>query len=181
MNKRGRLKTTGAVKHLTFDLEKFKCLMKKLYGSVEFQSYWINFLIAIPRVAFGMLLLFEVTRIKIGMPVDDLITQVPDEWISADWLSWIDKSMIMQIETLGYWIEGGMMILGFTTRVVAFSLAWTSLGGLFSSTSLGVWSVPLMPLFIVTCIYCTVLGSGKIGIDPVISRWFSRKKMNKRH
>ena len=163
-------------KSLLVVLDEIKSLMKKLYESVEVKSFWINFLMAIPRITFGVFLLFDVMRFKIGMPVNELVTQIPDELISAEWLNWIDKPLLIQLERIGHWIEGGMMILGFTTRVVAFSFTWTSIGELFSSTSLGVWSVPLMPLFIVTCIYSTILGSGKIGIDPVIAHWFSGKR-----
>jgi len=69
-----------------------------------------------------------------------------------------------------------MMITGFNTRLIALSLVWTAADGLFTSTTLGVWSVPLMPLFIVVCTYSVILGSGKIGIDYIIAKWFSKKK-----
>ncbi|HKL14727.1 MAG TPA: hypothetical protein VJ915_03785 [Balneolaceae bacterium] len=171
-----RLKSIKSRKDLFIVIEEIEDLFKRLFSSVEIKSGWVNLLIAVPRVTFGVFLLFDVWRIKIGMPVNELATLMPDQFVMPDWLSWIDKTMLNRLERIEYWVEGGMMITGFNTRLIALSLVWTAADGLFTSTTLGVWSVPLMPLFIVVCTYSVILGSGKIGIDYIIAKWFSKKK-----
>src|SRR6056297_4153246 len=82
-----RLKSIKSSKDLYIVIEEIEDLFKRLISSVEIKSGWLNLLIALPRVTFGVFLLFDVWRIKIGMPVNELAMLMPGQHVMHAWLS----------------------------------------------------------------------------------------------
>lgn len=152
--------------------------IKKLFSTVEFESWILNILMAVPRITIGYFLLFDFWRLKIGMPINEL--QSIDAHALAFFESFaVDYAKILPwLEKLGYWTQGGMLITGFNTRLLSLSLILTLLEHVFAQLYI-MHLIPLFPVLLVLIIYSysLVLGSGKLGIDFLISKKFSKKSM----
>ncbi|MCG2590008.1 DoxX family protein [Rhodohalobacter sulfatireducens] len=158
-------------------IEKLERVGKAFFAPVEIKSIFINVLIAIPRIAFGVILISDVWRRKIGMPVNETSGYVTQLMEIPGWPDWIDKNMILWIDIVEKIGQGSVFIFGFNTRLVAFAMIWTSLERWFNEFMIETLVLPLYILFISVCFYSLILGSGKIGIDY----WISRKLDSKRN
>lgn len=156
---------------LTF-VENNQGYFRKLFASVEIRSIWINVAMSLPRILFGFLLLTEVMKYKVGIPAYDVQGMLPQDLVLPAWLDWIDEETLKWTERLEYGIYGSLMITGFTTRMISFTLICIVAWNLFTTQADVILSPVLLSLFMITCLYSLILGSGKFGVDHLI---FSRK------
>ncbi|MFN1835399.1 hypothetical protein AB2B38_009065 [Balneola sp. MJW-20] len=151
-------------------LESNQKLFRNLFTSVEIGSIWINVAMSLPRIIFGFLLLTEVYKYKIGMPAYDVQGMLPQDLVLPAWLDWIGPDTLIWAERIEYGIYGSLLITGFTTRMISFTLLWIVLWDLFTTQADVLFSPVLVSLFMITCLYSLVLGSGKFGVDHLIFR-----------
>ena len=155
-------------------------LSKKIITPVDIKGWISNILIAIPRIIGGLLLTIDFGASKFGMPWTDSeknlsLFQVAS-WFPEDvakfgipfsiapvFLAW----MAAASEAIG----GLFLVLGLKTRVAAFLIGCTMLVAIFfQKYGEGLWSVLPAMGFLWISIYSVVLGSGKIGVDYLLSK-----------
>ena len=173
INQLKRIRSKARFLALVRNLQSF---VTALFDSVKIKSTYLNVLIAIPRIATGILLIFDAGRAKIGMPVNETSGYISELMETSFRPSWMDEKMTFWIDFLEKMGQGSVLILGFNTRIAAFAMLWSTaerwLNGLFTKSL----ATPLYILFIAVCLYSLILGSGKIGIDYWISRRIQSKK-----
>lgn len=152
---------------------------KALFAPVEIKSRFINMLIAIPRIVFGILLISDIWRKKIGMPLNETSGYALQLMEFPGWPGWIDKNMILWIDLFEKVGQGSIFLLGFNTRLASFAMLWSIAESWLNDLFTKSLTIPLCILFISVCLYSLVLGSGKIGIDYRISRRIQSKKKTK--
>ena len=163
---------------------KLKLNLNNILKPAPFSSWLTNFLIAIPRVLGGLMLCFEFGSSKFGMPwstTEELGLFQVAAWFPDDVAKFgvpfsLAPGLFAWIAAASEAIGGLFLALGLGTRIWGTILSLTMLGAIF----LQKWpdameygsSWPLLPAagFLWISIYCMVLGSGKIGLDYVLSK-----------
>jgi len=160
--------------------EKLIDISKKVITPVDIKGWFSNILIAIPRIIGGLLLTIDFGSSKFGMPWSDseknlsLFQVAP--WFPEDvaefgvpfslapvFFAW----MAAASEAIG----GLLLVFGFKTRVAGFLIGCTMLVAiLFQKWGEGTWQMLPAMGFLWISIYSFVLGSGKIGIDYLLSK-----------
>lgn len=74
--------------------KEIELLLKKLFSTVEFDPWWINIGLVLPRIAFGLILISEAWRVKIGMPVNEFQSLMPADLTLPEWLNWINEDTL---------------------------------------------------------------------------------------
>lgn len=165
-------------------MKKIKSFLKKITKPIIFEQWYMNILIAIPRVLGGLMLCFEFGSSKFGMPwstTDELGLFQVASWFPED----VSKFGIPFVlaPTLFAWLGaateavGGLFLaIGLGTRIWSVLLSVTMLTAIFFQKWPNVIeygsSWPVLPAigFLWISIYSMVLGSGKFGLDYLISR-----------
>ncbi|ALM06598.1 DoxX family protein [Sediminicola sp. YIK13] len=151
---------------------------------IAITSLWGNILFAIPRILCGLLLTLDFGSSKFGMPwsnseeplaLFEVASWFPEDvakfgipFSLAPWLfAWLGAAS----EAIG----GLFLALGLATRFWGLMIGLTMLTAIFFQQwpkvlEQGVW--PILPAlgFLWVSIYALVFGSGKIGLDHLISR-----------
>jgi len=160
--------------------QKLKQISKIIITPVNINGWPSNILIAIPRIIGGLLLTIDFGASKFGMPWTDseqnlsLFQVAP--WFPKDvaefgvpfslapvFFAW----MAAASEAIG----GLLLVFGFKTRVAGFLIGCTMLVAIFFQKSgEGTWNMLPAMGFLWISIYSFVLGSGKIGIDYLLSK-----------
>lgn len=161
-------------------LQRLKNLSKIIITPVALDDLVSNILIAIPRIIGGLLLTIDFGASKFGMPWTDSeknlsLFQVAS-WFPEDvarfgvpfslapvFFAW----MAVASEAIG----GLFLVFGLKTRVAAFLIGCTMLVAIFFQKSgEGIWNMLPAMGFLWISIYSIVLGSGKIGVDYLLSK-----------
>ena len=144
-------------------------------------SNWISEIgIAIPRILCGVMLSFDFGASKFGMPwtasSQNLALFEVAEWFPKDvaefggvfalapvFFAWLGAAS----EAIG----GLFLALGLQTRLFSFLIAYTMLVAIFlQKWDQGIWGKLPALGFLWIAIYGMVLGSGKFGIDYLITK-----------
>jgi putative oxidoreductase len=158
---------------------------KKVITPVDIKGWISNLLIAIPRIVGGLLLSIDFGSSKFGMPWTDseknlLLFEVAS-WFPEDvakfgfpfslapvFFAW----MAAASEAIG----GLFLAIGLKTRIAAFLIGCTMLVAIFfQKFGEGTWNMLPAMGFLWISIYSFVLGSGKFGVDYLISKKFLNK------
>tara|TARA_R110002074_G_scaffold161739_9_gene320006 strand:- start:4999 stop:5490 length:492 start_codon:yes stop_codon:yes gene_type:complete len=152
----------------------------KTISTPVLQKHWIgDFLFAIPRIVCGLLLTLGFGSDKFGLP-----------WSSTDNLgffevaAWFPKDVAeyggifafapVFFAWMGAFSEavGGLFLaLGFKTRIASFLLICTMLVAIFlQKWNQGLWSMLPAMGFLWVSIFTMYLGSGRFGVDYLISK-----------
>ncbi|PWJ42469.1 DoxX family protein [Sediminitomix flava] len=168
-------------------MEKFKNLFQQILTPAEGINTAAQFLIAIPRIICGLLLTIDFGASKFGMPWTDqeqnlslfeVAAWFPEDvakfgipFSLAPWLfAWLGAAS----EAIG----GLFIALGLGTRISAFFIACTMLVAIFfQKWEQGTWGMLPAMGFLWMSMYCLVLGSGKFGLDYLITRKSVAKKV----
>jgi putative oxidoreductase len=160
--------------------QKPKQISKIIITPVDINGWVSNIFIAIPRIIGGLLLTIDFGASKFGMPWSDseknlsLFQVAP--WFPKDvaefglpfslapvFFAW----MAAASEAIG----GLLLVFGFKTRVAGFLIGCTMLVAiLFQKWGEGTWQMLPAMGFLWISIYSLVLGSGKFGIDYLLSK-----------
>lgn len=142
-----------------------------------------DILLSIPRVICGLLLAFDFGSSKFGMPWSDndlSLFAIPD-WFVEDvatfggifaiapyFFAWVAAAS----ETLG----GLALVLGLKTRLASFLIIMTMLGAIFlQKWDNGLWTMLPAMSFLWVSVYTLVLGSGRFGLDYMLSKSLKRR------
>jgi len=160
--------------------QKLKQISKIIITPVDINGWVSNILISIPRIIGGLLLTIDFGASKFGMPWTDSEKNLPlfhvAPWFPEDvakfgmpfslapvFFAW----MAAASEAIG----GLLLVFGFKTRVAGFLIGCTMFVAIFFQKSgEGTWNMLPAMGFLWISIYSFVLGSGKFGIDYLLSK-----------
>ena len=160
--------------------EKLIDIYKKVITPVDIKGWFSNILIAIPRIMGGLLLTIDFGSSKFGMPWSDseknlsLFQVAP--WFPEDVAEFgvpfsLAPVFFARMAAASEAIGGLLLVFGFKTRVAGFLIGCTMLVAiLFQKWGEGTWQMLPAMGFLWISIYSFVLGSGKIGIDYLLSK-----------
>lgn len=157
-----------------------KQVLFKLTSPQKFSSWGAEILISIPRVLCGLLLTLDFGSSKFGMPWTDAESNLALFEVAAWFPEDVAKFGIpfSLAPTLFAWLGaaseaiGGLFLaLGFQTRISAFFIACTMLVAIFfQKFGQGTWAMLPAMGFLWVSIYAMVLGSGRLGLDYLLTR-----------
>lgn len=157
-----------------------KKLIRAIIAPYEFDNILIDISTALPRIVCGLLLTIDFGSSKFGMPWTDSEQNLSlfevASWFPEDVAKfgfpfslspWFFAWMGAASEAIG----GLFLAFGFKTRIAGFLIACTMLVAIFfQKWEDGTWSMLPAMGFLWVSIYAVLFGSGKIGIDYVISK-----------
>ena len=165
-------------------MKRIKSYLKELSKPIIFEHWYMNFLVTIPRVLGGLMLCFEFGSSKFGMPwstTDELGLFQVANWFPEDVAKFgipfaLAPTSFAWLGAATEAIGGLFLTIGLGTRIWSFLLSVTMLTAIFfqkwpDAVEYGS-SWPLLPAigFLWISIYSIVIGSGKYGLDYLISK-----------
>ncbi len=165
-------------------MKNIKTYIKNITKPFVFDKWYLNALIAIPRILGGLMLCFEFGSSKFGMPwstTEELGLFQVASWFPEDVSKFgfpfiIAPKLFAWLGAATEAIGGLFLALGLGTRFWGALLSVTMLTAIFFQK----WpdameygsSWPLLPAsgFLWISIYSIVLGSGKFGMDYLITK-----------
>ena len=161
-----------------------KSLFKKLINPVTQSKWYADLAFALPRIICGLLLTIDFGSSKFGMPWSPAdknlsLFEVVD-WFPADVAAYggLFAAFPVFFAWMGAFSEavGGLFLaLGLKTRVFSFLIMCTMLVAIiFQKWDQGTWGMLPAMGFLWVSMFHLVLGSGRFGIDYLIS-----KRLNK--
>jgi putative oxidoreductase len=161
--------------------------MKKIIKPILMPYWWQDILVALPRIVCGYMLTSGFGADKFGMP-----------WTAADKnLGLFEIAFWFPVDVANYggifasfpiffaWMAGfseavgGLfLLLGFQTRIASFLILATMLGAIFlQQIHQGMWNVLPALGFLWVSLYTLILGSGRFGLDYLISKKSKNEKL----
>ncbi len=149
------------------------------------QKHWtIDLVFAIPRILCGFLLSSSFGADKFGMPwtadsqnlnLFEVAAWFPDDVAAYGGIFAIAPIFFAWMGAFSEAVGGLFLMLGLKTRIASFLIMCTMLVAIFMQKwNQGLWSMLPAMGFLWVAIYNLFLGSGRFGIDYLIS-----KKLNK--
>lgn len=166
-------------------------MMKHLISILKFiitpvtQKYWLTDLVfAIPRIFCGLLLAVMFGADKFGMPwtadsqnlnLFEVAAWFPEDVASYGGIFAVAPIFFAWMGAFSEAVGGLFLMLGLKTRTASFLIMCTMLVAIFMQKwDKGIWAMLPAIGFLWVAIYNLFLGSGRFGIDYLIS-----KKLNK--
>jgi putative oxidoreductase len=154
--------------------------MKKILKPITMPYFWQCLLLAIPRIICGYLLTRHFGADKFGMPWSP-----PDKnlklfevafWFPGDVAQY--GGLFAMAPAIFAWLAGfaeavgGLLLaIGLFTRVSALLILGTMLVAIFAQQiNDGMWATLPALGFMWVSLYCLVIGSGKFGIDYILTK-----------
>jgi uncharacterized membrane protein YphA (DoxX/SURF4 family) len=150
----------------------------RLSAALRPASWWKNTAMAIPRITIGIMLLSAQWRLKMGMPVNQLQELLHEHKMTSDWLTMVGPDLLFWLDKVEELALGGLMVSGLNTRLTALSILWTMSERVILSLVHPLASSYLMTVLAIVAGYSLILGSGKLGLDYWIVRFFRKKRSN---
>jgi len=162
------------------DSTMFQKSLRRLTTPVTFSHWSADLAIAIPRILCGLLLTLDFGSSKFGMPWTDpqqglALFQVA-AWFPEDVaafgppFSWA-PGLFAWIGAASEAIGGLLLVFGFQTRISSFFIACTMLVAIFfQKWGASTWEMLPAMGFLWVSIYSMVLGSGRFGLDYLLSK-----------
>ena len=154
--------------------------MKKLLSPINMPYWWQDFLFLFPRVICGYLLAADFGADKFGLPWSPVNKNLGffevAYWFPEDVAQYggIFKMFPGFFAWMGAFSEavGGMLLLiGFQTRIASFLIVCTMLVAIFlQQWGNGTWNMLPAMGFLWVSIFTMVLGSGRFGVDYLITQ-----------
>lgn len=145
-----------------------------------------NLLIAVPRIIAGLLLTLDFGSSKFGMPwsqseqplgLFEVAAWFPEDVARYGGLFAMFPVFFAWMGAASEAIGGLFLAIGFKTRIASFFIMCTMLVAIFfEKWGEGTWGMLPAMGFLWVSIYGLVLGSGKFGLDHLLSGWLLRKK-----
>lgn len=165
-------------------MTKIQGFILKTIKPTKINSLFANLLIAIPRILCGLVLSLDFGASKFGMPWSDseqnlslfeVASWFPEDISKFGFPFSSSPLLFAWLAAASEAIGGLFLALGFGTRFWSVLIAITMLVAIFYQKwadvlEQGAW--PILPAlgFLWVCVYCLVLGSGKFGIDNLITK-----------
>lgn len=145
------------------------------------QKHWIlDVLLAIPRVICGLLLTASFGADKFGMPwtadsqnlnLFEVAAWFPDDVSEYGGIFAIAPVFFAWMGAFSEAVGGLFLMLGLKTRVAAFLIMCTMLVAIFlQKWDQGLWAMLPAMGFLWVALYNLILGSGRFGLDHILSK-----------
>ena len=155
-------------------------ILNRLTKPVLMPYWWQDFLFAIPRIVCGYLLTSNFGAAKFGLPwspaennlgLFEVAFWFPKDVAAYGGLFAIAPAFFAWMGAFSEAIGGVLLLFGLQTRVASLLIAATMLVAIFmQQMQNGLWNcLPAMGFLWVSLFYVT-LGSGRFGIDYLLSR-----------
>lgn len=161
--------------------------MKRFIKPVVMPYWWQDMLLAIPRLVCGYLLTADFGAAKFGLPWSPAEKNLGffevAFWFPGDVAEYggIFAAFPVFFAWMGAFSEavGGLFILaGFQTRIFSFLICCTMLTAIFMQQwGNGTWNMLPAAGFLWTGIFYSVIGSGRFGLDYLLSKKLSNEKL----
>jgi len=154
--------------------------MIKITKPIVLPSWWQDLLIAIPRIVCGYLLTANFGADKFGLPwspVDknlgffEIAFWFPGDIANYGGIFKLFPVFFAWMAGFSEAVGGIFLLLGLQTRIASFLIFATMLGAIFlQQIHQGMWNTLPALGFLWISLYSLVLGSGRFGIDYLITR-----------
>lgn len=161
--------------------------MKRIILPITMPVWWQDFLLAIPRIICGYLLTSNFGADKFGLPWSPTDKNLGlfeiVFWFPGDVAHY--GGIFARFPVFFAWMAGfseavgGIFLLfGFQTRIASFLILATMCGAIFlQQIQQGIWNTLPALGFLWVSLYTLAIGSGRFGIDYLISKkWNVEKK-----
>ena len=161
--------------------------MRKLIRPILLPLWWQDFLVVIPRIICGYLLTANFGADKFGLPWSPADKNLGlfeiAFWFPGDVANY--GGIFAHFPIFFAWMAGFseavggiFLLLGFQTRIASFLILATMFGAIFlQQIQQGMWSTLPALGFLWVSLYSLTLGSGRFGVDYLISKkWYNEKK-----
>ena len=167
-------------------MKKFKHLVIRLIRPVKQSKWYADLLFAIPRIVGGLLLTIDFGSSKFGMPWSpaekelgffEVVDWFPEDVKAFGGIFALAPSFFAWMGAASEAIGGLFWALGFNTRMTSFLIMCTMLTAIFfQKWGEGTWGMLPAMGFLWIAMFTLVLGSGRFGLDALISRKFNQSK-----
>ena len=155
-------------------------ILLKLTQPIALPYWWQDLLLAIPRVACGYLLAFDFGAAKFGMPWSppennlgffEVAFWFPNDVAEYGGLFAVAPAFFAWMGAFSEAIGGLLLLIGFQTRIASFLIICTMFVAAFvQHSNEGLWNILPALAFLWVALFTMVLGSGKFGIDYLLTR-----------
>ncbi|CAN5509538.1 hypothetical protein BH11BAC3_BH11BAC3_23560 [soil metagenome] len=161
-------------------------IIKRIIQPITMPSWWQDLLLVIPRIVCGYLLTANFGADKFGLPWSDVDKNLGlfeiAFWFPGDVANYggiFAKFPIFFAWMAGFSeaVGGIFLLLGFQTRIASFLILATMCGAIFlQQIQQGMWNTLPALGFLWVSLYSLVLGSGRFGLDYLISNKKNNEK-----
>jgi putative oxidoreductase len=162
-------------------------LFKRIITPFTLPAWWQDVLLAVPRLVCGYLLAANFGAAKFGLPWSPADNNLGffevAFWFPNDVAEYggIFKMFPVFFAWMGAFSEavgGVFLLLGFQTRIFSFLIVCTMLVAVFmQQMGNGAWNMLPAAGFGWVALFTMVLGSGRFGIDYLISKKWNNEKL----
>jgi putative oxidoreductase len=160
--------------------------MKKLINPICLPYWWQDFLLAIPRILCGFWMAFEFGSSKFGMPWTDadknlglfeVVFWFPNDVAEYGGIFAMFPAFFAWMGAFSEAVGGLFIMIGFQTRIFSFLIVCTMAVAVFlQQYNNGLWAMLAGLGFMWVSLHNLVLGSGRFGIDYLISKKYFNEK-----
>jgi putative oxidoreductase len=160
--------------------------MRKLITPILLPHWWQDLLVAIPRVVCGYLMTAEFGADKFGLPwspedknlgLFEVAFWFPNDVANYGGVFALFPAFFAWMAAFSEAVGGVFLLLGFQTRIFSFLILATMAGAIFlQQIQNGMWSTLPALGFLWVSLYTMISGSGRFGIDYLISKNGSNEK-----
>lgn len=164
----------------SFVMIQLKSILKLLITPVIQKHWTLDFIFAIPRLLCGLLLTASFGADKFGMPwtadsqnlnLFEVAAWFPKDVAEYGGVFAIAPVFFAWMGAFSEAVGGLLLMLGLKTRIASFLIMCTMLVAIFfQKWNQGLWSLLPAMGFLWVSIYSLGLGSGRFGIDYLISK-----------
>lgn len=166
-----------------------KRLLEKLTHTKKQSNLFSEVLIALPRIFCGLILAFGFGASKFGMPWSPAESNLAFFQVSDWFVDDISKfgGLFATFPLVFAWVAGASesigalcLVFGFKTRIASFFLMITMLVAIFfQQWDNGLWAMLPALGFLWVTVYSLIMGSGRFGLDYLISRKLENDRLLK--
>nr|WP_321234116.1 DoxX family protein [uncultured Psychroserpens sp.] len=168
-------------------ISRLKVYLKFIVNPIT-QKHWLtDLLFAIPRILCGLWLTTMFGADKFGMPwtaesqnlnLFEVAAWFPDDVASYGGIFAIAPVFFAWMGAFSEAVGGLLLALGLKTRIASFLIMCTMLVAIFMQKwNQGLWGILPALGFLWVALYNLVLGSGRFGIDYIISKKLNNYKL----
>lgn len=160
--------------------------MKKIIKPILLPTWWQDFLITIPRIVCGYLLTAHFGADKFGLPwspadknlgLFEIAFWFPDDVANYGGIFSYFPIFFAWMAGFSEAVGGIFLLLGFQTRIASLLILSTMCGAIFlQQIQQGMWNTLPALGFLWVSLYTLTLGSGRFGLDYLISKKWNNEK-----
>ncbi|WP_309608391.1 DoxX family protein [Flavobacterium sp.] len=155
-------------------------LLQKITKPIIMPFWWQDFTLALPRIICGFLLTSSFGADKFGLPwsptdknlgLFEVVFWFPQDVAQYGGVFKMFPVFFAWIGAFSEAIGGIFLLIGFQTRIASFLIIGTMLVAIFlQQWSQGMWMMLPAMGFLWVSIYALCIGSGRFGVDYLISK-----------